>query len=156
MKRVGILRAFAAGCLIAALAHPAGASAAAEGQRRPYVVTINYTGFGTTTATPFPAVFTQEQFSQESVGGTAAGGRPSSRKVDVRIKDVTGRRAAGWVYYVEAGAGSTFSTKLICSATRRPLTINSKYAVLVILAAGDCAGEPSIPTRGSVRFSFTE
>ena len=142
------LAAFAAGGVLPA-------RAAGGSESKPYVVTVNYTGAATTTATAYPALTTQEQVASEGVGSALAGPRPSDGRVAIATTDAAGRPVAAWVYFIRPGRDS-YSTKLICSSTHKPLPINSEYAVAVALAAGECGSGHSAPTRGEVTFTFTK
>jgi hypothetical protein len=121
-----------------------------------YSVDTTYTGFGSRTDEPYPAAFNYDRVSRHGFGGVVgdnAGDYPD--KFKVRIMDASGRRAAGWVYWLKPGQTDIpYQTKLICPSTKRAIRFNPKYAIIVALAVGECGQEASVPTRGTVRFTY--
>lgn len=120
----------------------------------PYVTEVNYTGFTTSTITPYPAVFSQELFSREAVGSALAAPRDRDDRAKVTVSDVSGRPTAGWVYFIKPGQDS-YTTRLICPSTKKALPIDPHYAIVVSLAVGECGGDTSLPTRGKITFTFS-
>ena len=121
-----------------------------------YSVDTTYTGFGSRTDDPHPFTFSYDRVTRHGFGGVVgdnAGDSPD--KFKVRITDASGRRAAGWVYWLEPGQTDLpYKTKLICPSTERAIRFNPTYAILVALAVGECGQEASVPTRGTVRFTY--
>jgi hypothetical protein len=137
--------------LVVVLCAPAMAS---PQNRRPRTSTANYTGFGAITESAYPAVFSQERFSEEGVGTAFGIATRREKRVGVKLYDVAGQNAAAWVYFVRPGGGESYSTRLICPETTRPLPIDPEFAIVVITAVGQCGGQPSVPSRGQVVFTY--
>ena len=115
----------------------------------------NYTAAGGTTEAEYPNVFTQDQNGSEAVGGALAISDNGENRVRIVAEDVTGLPTAMRVFFLRNGKTNP-KPRLFCSGeTTRALKIKPGTGIQVFMVAGACEGNPSIPTRGTLTFTFT-
>lgn len=122
----------AAGLVLMALPVAAKPDAARE-------VTVQYQG---------PNTITGED-TYVSNTGPMAKPKPGERFLEVTVTDVSGRPVLAEVHQGNRELGPA-----ICGATDKPVKLQGRGAVHVHLYAGAGCGEPSVPTQGTITFTF--
>ena len=130
---------------------------AAKKKRKPKKVTrtaeITYTG-----STPYVA----RRYVSVNENNIAGGTTPSGSKevyVTVAITDQSGRKVAGKLVQDSNGNGTTSEAGEpafeFCGSIDKPVKIQPGVPVGVYINTGPCGSDVSVPTTGTVKFTFS-
>ena len=77
-----------------------------------------------------------------------------ARTVSVKITDQTGQPIAGHIHVDHHGDGKKVKSFDICAETPAPLPLGRHSMVEVLVVSGTCGTDLSLPTSGTVTFTY--